>query len=508
MAKFRIKDSQTGKTLTISGDSAPTEQELEGLFSQAGLRETQQPSQQGGSSILNSLKRAFVTPFTETVKVAGGAAFETAGRGARALTGQDPFFNEDKTPVENPFLSMRELEETNRNPLGFLGGQVGRSAQIASLGIPVGGGGAATTAGRVGQAALRGGAVGAIRGFTAGDEEIVGDKTEIGERLQNTLAGAGTGAVTAGLLQGAGEGVKALGHTKPFTWSKNFASEMKNKLSNKILRLNKSQVQLDFDESKVLQPGNRASNFLQDKLDDGDFKIGNYREMFNQTNKKISGLETKIGNQISKKGAVNKTIGVKSLTDGLDDLVRGAKGGLNSGKVNGIEKVKNELIANHGKNGTINVGDALDLRRLIEADKASTLRRLSNTDVGLDDIASARIQAQLKVSDQIRDWLRREDVLGGEVGKLLQEESGYIGLRSIFGAAFQNLQKGTGKQMNSIAALTSPITNLLNRPEVIGGALQPPGGQLVRNVAGRVGGAGAQDQKLTNPLIQMLTANQ
>lgn len=39
MAKFKITDNQTGKTVIISGDSPPTEGELEGIFSQAGLRE-------------------------------------------------------------------------------------------------------------------------------------------------------------------------------------------------------------------------------------------------------------------------------------------------------------------------------------------------------------------------------------------------------------------------------------------------------------------------------------
>ena len=39
MARFRITDNQSGKTLVISGDSAPTEQEAEDLFNQSGIRQ-------------------------------------------------------------------------------------------------------------------------------------------------------------------------------------------------------------------------------------------------------------------------------------------------------------------------------------------------------------------------------------------------------------------------------------------------------------------------------------
>lgn len=38
MAKFKITDNQSGKTLVISGDSPPTDQEAEQLFQQSGIR--------------------------------------------------------------------------------------------------------------------------------------------------------------------------------------------------------------------------------------------------------------------------------------------------------------------------------------------------------------------------------------------------------------------------------------------------------------------------------------
>lgn len=39
MAKYRITDQQSGRTLVISGDAPPTEQEAEQLFNQSGIRE-------------------------------------------------------------------------------------------------------------------------------------------------------------------------------------------------------------------------------------------------------------------------------------------------------------------------------------------------------------------------------------------------------------------------------------------------------------------------------------
>lgn len=46
MAKYRITDNQSGKTLVISGDTPPTEQEAEQLFQQSGIREQRMTPQQ------------------------------------------------------------------------------------------------------------------------------------------------------------------------------------------------------------------------------------------------------------------------------------------------------------------------------------------------------------------------------------------------------------------------------------------------------------------------------
>lgn len=55
MAKFRITDNQSGKTLVISGDSPPSEQEAEQLFQQSGIRNQQAEQQPQGNGIINAL---------------------------------------------------------------------------------------------------------------------------------------------------------------------------------------------------------------------------------------------------------------------------------------------------------------------------------------------------------------------------------------------------------------------------------------------------------------------
>ena len=81
--KFRITDNVSGKTLVISGDKAPTEQEAEQLFQQSGVRE--QPKQGGilqgkalpiGGAVTGGLVGGLLGP--------GGAA---AGAGAGYMGG-------------------------------------------------------------------------------------------------------------------------------------------------------------------------------------------------------------------------------------------------------------------------------------------------------------------------------------------------------------------------------------------------------------------------------------
>lgn len=164
---------------------------------------------------VGKLVSSIVDPFITTGKVIGAAGAEAVGRPLRALQGKDPFFDEvggKKIPVQNPFLTEDETQEIAQNPLGFLGGQAARSAEIASYAIPFGGkatsvfgktlgptaaAGAARTAQVAGLGAARGGIVGAAEG----SERIVPEKRLTPEEKFDTiLANTTTGAVTGAII--------------------------------------------------------------------------------------------------------------------------------------------------------------------------------------------------------------------------------------------------------------------------------------------------------------------
>jgi len=76
MAKYKITDSQSGKTLVISGDAPPSEQEAEQLFQESGVRnQPQMTSAQAASKILPVPEVQKIDPVTQ----AAGKAQEFLG---------------------------------------------------------------------------------------------------------------------------------------------------------------------------------------------------------------------------------------------------------------------------------------------------------------------------------------------------------------------------------------------------------------------------------------------
>jgi len=80
MPKFKITDNQTGKTVTVSGDMAPTEQEAENIFRQAGLR-GEQPEPSSIPAIAGSI-------IGGTTGLALGPLGALAGAGVGAAAGE------------------------------------------------------------------------------------------------------------------------------------------------------------------------------------------------------------------------------------------------------------------------------------------------------------------------------------------------------------------------------------------------------------------------------------
>ncbi len=504
-----------------------TEDQVRQAVAERNQAAPQDTSQQGGG-FLENIARSIALPFITTGRVIGAGGFEaleSAGMlGRRAGSAvRKGVTGEQQPPVQrrqNPLLSENEAQEISGNPLGFIGGQVGRSAQIASFGIPVGGGGAATAAGRIGKAALGGAAVGGVRGFTQGAETIIPEENlTLEQRLENTLSGAAIGGAVGGGLQAGGEAGKVA-----LKSIRNFSENVQRKLVNQILRLPKGKVQVVKDSNGfIVSPGNKAQEFLREKVNSGDIKLSSYQNMHNEAVKKISSLETDIGNELSKNVAVNKTTTISTFVNQLDDLAGQAKSAGNIPKSNAILKIKEEFIATHGKDAVFNPAQALELRRLIEGDKSQTLLRSGLG--GLDDIANGRTQAQLSVSNSIRLWLRSKGVVGGKVGDLLQDQSGYFTLRDTFASAFKAGQTRTSfRSLGFLDPLTRGIGHAIDRPSVLGkglgqlglgGKALTPGQEALKRTideAGRKGirqaGSVPLGEAGVNSLIQLLTGNQ
>lgn len=97
MGKFKITDNETGKTVVVSGDAPPTEQEAEQIFKDAGLRD------EDGSFLDTAIDMARVIPGSvaqgvNSVLGLPGDIQELVGRGTysamNALTGQNKDFND------------------------------------------------------------------------------------------------------------------------------------------------------------------------------------------------------------------------------------------------------------------------------------------------------------------------------------------------------------------------------------------------------------------------------
>lgn len=140
-------------------------------------------------NVLQDLLSSITDPFIKTGKNVAGAAYE-GGRAIAQATGQkNVYTNEQGQTIQNPFLTEEQLQGASQNPLGFLGQQIGNSANIASYGIPFGKGANFLT-----KALIPGAAVGGIQGAT-----------QEGATPVSALEGAATGALTTGGLFGAGK---------------------------------------------------------------------------------------------------------------------------------------------------------------------------------------------------------------------------------------------------------------------------------------------------------------
>ena len=202
MAKFRITDRETGRAVTVSGDSPPTDADAEEIFRNAGLRGGPAPSRPevpqslmvssparqwsniGAESMGTAGIRDYIPP--GTVKMMGRAASavpfnlgDEAIAGTQSLGGAD--YGKSLARVRD--IASRYQEE---RPVESFG--IGLPANIAAgMMLPA----AKTVLG----AALQGGSLGGITGFGAGEG--------FEDRFNKAVPAAISGATMSAILKGA-----------------------------------------------------------------------------------------------------------------------------------------------------------------------------------------------------------------------------------------------------------------------------------------------------------------
>lgn len=148
MPKYKITDNQTGKTVIISGDSPPTEQDAEGIFQQAGLRNTQ--STQSNSNPVTSASNFLNAIGLGAVPGAAATLYEAPGFVQRGFTPR-PI---DTAKKDNPFLTDQKARSIKLGGSEAIKEPLREAAGLASYAVPMGKG---PLLARVGLNALTGG---------------------------------------------------------------------------------------------------------------------------------------------------------------------------------------------------------------------------------------------------------------------------------------------------------------------------------------------------------------
>jgi len=222
MAKFKITDNATGRSVVVRGDKAPTPEEAENIFVTAGIKQRNpyatrpmrqdipnynewamsQKSAPLSEAIstrgnLGAVSGAILNPAEQVVR-SGLGAVEGLTQSARALRGDK---KAERTVLSGniPYLSgTQESAIRSKSSLPVAVEGVRQGANIIAYNP-------ATASSVRGNAAL-----GSIRGASAGFGQTYSGQP-ISEQIGQTLEGATTGALIEGSLPAVGKGVQTTG---------------------------------------------------------------------------------------------------------------------------------------------------------------------------------------------------------------------------------------------------------------------------------------------------------
>lgn len=227
MAKYRITDSKTGKTIVVSGDSAPTEADAEQIFKDAGLRDTGS-SKPSSNAVMDAIQGvgSFIAP---KVTALGSGVANTAGMAKDFVDYNLATSNEDRNKEAQSYTDRMNRANDALKQFGFdstkesgkqfdlkkfLKGTTAGAGELATLTTPIKGNIAART----------------ITNALPGATTAIGDDKGAGEIVQSALlssvlgtAGEKIPKIVGGTTRKAGEilekkgedlGIKRFGLTK------------------------------------------------------------------------------------------------------------------------------------------------------------------------------------------------------------------------------------------------------------------------------------------------------
>ena len=204
MPTYLVKDPQTGKSVKLTGDSPPTEQELNDIFS--GM--SQQPVQADGRQELLDQLNADIGPF-ESAAIGIGRGITDIGRAVRLADDEDAGVKQGLAGLEEqrPITQMGGRAVGQSLPFlipGVAAGSIASTPLRIAAGTTVGGlEGGAISAG-TGESVIKGAGIGgAIAGIAEAAFPIVG-------RLGGALVRKLTGSTPSAVFDSAGNPTQAL----------------------------------------------------------------------------------------------------------------------------------------------------------------------------------------------------------------------------------------------------------------------------------------------------------
>lgn len=463
MPQFRIRDTQTGKTVTVSGSTAPTQADAERIFRDAGLRSGQTP-QPPKQDLLNQIAKV-VLPTGEKVATTLGTALGLRS-GAQAQADQatqealassqrlikkaqqtkDPKQREkllalsrqiDQGMGEAATHSNQEniakMPTATANPIrqGF-----GVGAETAAWLAP----GGKTLTGQVGTGALAGGL------FSASDPNA---------SLQDVATGVAAGGALGGAL---GVGSKAA------KWALDKSGQLIQKEGEQVVLrgLKPSKSQLTNFKTRT---GKDLADWLNTQKIHGDF--------LNEANSRIDNLQQQFDDLAINSGAkVDKGKLQQSFIKRMAELKSSVLPSVR-GKAEDLQTVLDNIIGKHGD--SIDVGKLTEERRAIDrflkdnqfgipADQANYLR--SARDALQESVQEATKGMGTKDLKQIGHELR--DLYAfkklAETQSNLGRGTNMLGLLNLLGAGSGGIIGGIP---GAIAGLALPTA--LRNPRVISG---------------------------------------